>query len=320
MDNFKFTASNGIQTNVKEVLNIFTPGTLNGFGNFTNLITQPTEDVSVDQTDGQAGIGTTNNSYTRNGVDIFSQNDSFNAPYVFKSTYGPLAKYDFFEDPDHTYNINIPSWASYLRVFLIGGGGGSNIDYGGGAGEFLLKQIGPLSGTNNSYRIIIGKGGTSTYSTFTPGSGESTWFYLNQEYAPRARAFGGAGPVSAGDGPGYGGGSNSEDLTEVRGKGNDGGANNVGYQYGGSGTVTGVDRHYGFLVGAHSEVSGEGIVFEMSGEINYGGGGNSTSTSDLPYSGTHGCACVFYFAGKPPDWNLSGSPVYIEYPNGGSVE
>ena len=298
MDNFKFTASNGIQTDIKEVLNIFTPGSSSGFGTFTDLITQPAENISVDQTGGQAGVGTTNNNYTRNGVDIFSQADSFLAPYVTRDKYGPLANYKFFSSS--LSDVPIPQWASYLRVFLIGGGGGANKVLSGGAGEFVLKQIGPLSGTSNTYKIVVGQGGAHRNDFFTAGAGGWTLFYLNQESSPRAKAWNGTSGSSDGDNFGYGGGTSFQSSTEVHGQGGNGSPNG----YGGYGTEHSYDRHYGFLVGTHSAQIGQGVVKEMNGQINYGGGGNKT-VLDLPHDGQHGCACVFYFAGKPPDWTLS---------------
>ena len=302
MDNFKFTASNGIQTDIKEVLNIFTPGSSSEFGTFTDLITHPPENISVDQTGGQAGVGTTNNNYTRNGVDIFSQADSFSAPYVTRDKYGPLANYKFFSFVSSPYiDVPIPQWASYLRVFLIGGGGGANKVLSGGAGEFVLKQIGPLSGTSNTYKIVVGQGGESGDDFFTAKDGGWTRFYLNQELSPRAKAWNGTSGNSDTGEPGYGGGTTKQSFTEVHDQGRNGNPNG----YGGSGTNHDYDRHYGFLVGAHSAQIGQGVVKEMNGQINYGGGGNTYDSTHTPHHGQPGCACVFYFAGKPPDWTLS---------------
>ena len=331
MDNFKFKV-NGIQTNIQAVLEPFHPGRTNGYGigTISGLnTTTSSPGFQVDGTQGKVGRATCNERYTKNNVDIFKSSGGFSIVtpgLIIPSDYCALARYQFFSsNQSGTYNFNnipIPDWASYIRVLLIGAGGGgvsgSGFDRGGGgAGEFVLMEADVKNGPN-TYSIQIGQGGSGVFSGGGSAGGPTALYNIGNE--PISAQGGSGGPSGAGGSTPIAGqmtynfqnGFNtsvavftrSDGARVIRAEGAHGTSNG-----GGSSTTFGpavgyfpktLDDWFGFEMNGSSQIS---LVHE---KINnqHGIGGDQYGTS-----GKDGCACVFYFAVKPDDWVLPSFPI-----------
>ena len=136
-----------------------------------------------------AGSNTFSGNNTFSGSNTFSGNNSFSGtldtsgtlqitgPYIFTPTSisGPLVGQRLIYATPGSYNVPIPSWATYIEASGIGGGGGgygSGTYYGGGGGWFEYKGLLSnlfTSWPQTSMPVTVASGGAvnSSNSTYT---------------------------------------------------------------------------------------------------------------------------------------------------------
>lgn len=226
---FNFKAENGTDTSITEVTTSISKD--NGYG---ATLLNPyqkygSEGFMVkDGTDKQEGVTTTNKNYLTGTSDTLVNSKA-------------LAKYEFITTTTSRY---IPDWCNYIKVFLIGGGGGGAEKYpinpilhtywagtGGGCGQLAVAGIKVTGGY--TYNVHIGAGGTATHGSrgygYKGGDGGETRFeYSDTSVTIRAKGGkGGWGAMTAlNDRNGWGGGQDgggntnrnldhSYDITDV---------------------------------------------------------------------------------------------------------
>ena len=162
MDNFKFRSfPNSTLTNIQDVAVNYN-NKANGYphADYGNFYSSNQIRNVVDGTIKKEGVTTCNFAYTNNSVDIL----------VSESV---LAHYDFYDTPGTYYGNAPPDWCNYMKVFLIGGGGGGTKSYqlappitpiycgdGGGAGAQVISGVEILY-PGQRPTITVGSGGST---------------------------------------------------------------------------------------------------------------------------------------------------------------
>ena len=173
---FNFKAENGTDTSITEVTTDISKD--NGYGATSSLYQKYGSGgfMVKDGTHKQEGVTSTNGNYLTGTSDTLVNSKA-------------LAKYEFITTTPGT-SWRIPDWCNYIKVFLIGGGGGGaekhplpfgyySAGTGGGCGQLAVAGIKVTGGS--TYNVIIGAGGTAnpTSSGFgnKGGDGGDTVFY-----------------------------------------------------------------------------------------------------------------------------------------------
>ena len=287
MDNFKFRSfpSNTL-TNIQDVAVNYNNKS-NGYphADYGNFSSSGEIRNVVDGTGMQEGVTTCNNAYTNNGDDILKGESV-------------LAHYDFYNTPGTYYGNAPPDWCDYMKVFLIGGGGGGARSFqslapfstlycgdGGGAGEQVIIGVeNPHPGSGLKPTITVGSGGTTEegaqsnilFEYADPGgNGGSSQFSYSSTSSSASGGNGGLNSFSSGafpsdSGAGGNAGGHGND-TEIR-------DNRVGLP----GSLKGVYKVSGNSSTRTYTTRPGGLPYHTSG-VNAGGVGALTQTQAEQY-------------------------------------
>lgn len=331
--NYGFESENLTNTSIGEVTTDISSD--NGFGAITTLFKSfgSAGYITKDGTVSQEGVTTTCNSYN---------NTSTGTPKDTLTVSQALADYRFFAIQTEGGNANfsdqlIPNWCNYIKVFLIGGGGGGAKPYdatfatfagtGGGCGQLVVAGIEVNGGSK--FTVNLGHGGApSSGDSLAASDGEHSKFSI-QGTNITVQALGGKGGWAAWHAPGFagyglGGGQATRDQDHVDHNssgnikkrifysGNSGSRKHTYYQNtgylinpGGAGFARKVQDYYNFYSTSASSPrnSNNGIVQEMRVSYmlrdGYGiGGDGQASGQALAREGLPGCCCVFFFPSR----------------------
>ena len=247
-----------------------------------------TDDLFVDTTTGNVGIGSTIPTAKLdlvggkiNGYPVVSASGGT------ETTSGNYKIHTFTTSANFT--VSTPGMIEFLLV-AGGGGGGTRVGGGGGGGGVMQRWVYVGSGT---HAIQIGAGGSGSTSKFNEGSNGTDTTFINYT------AKGGGGGESASDSnqKGQDGGSGGGSLYDHPG-------GHAMYQQGHIGTLkgygvnptaapaTGEERSYGGNGGGGGGREGYPCFFTATDNVNGGAGGDgflsSISGSDTYYAGGGG--------------------------------
>ena len=167
---------------------------------------------------------------------------------------------------------------SAVEVLVVAGGGGGGVCYGGGGGAGgLIYNNNYLVTPGSAITVTIGNGGTNQINVSGNGGPGGNSVFGN--IIATGGGFGGGSCGNAGGSGGSGGGGSGTGSARVNagsgiaGQGNNGETSIV--QGGGGGGGAGSN--------GYQRSGGDGLAFNISGQVQYyGGGGTGGGTGDLP--------------------------------------